>query len=596
MPAAWLRAHQKCDENGVVPGDQPSVPPNAPRHVRRILLETVITALVEKDIREAGDEPLATKPLALPERGQKIRIASISPAAAVAAGQRINKFLLKLLKRTSIHGYMLNGAHGIPKGLRQGCQRWGHEKDFEINSMDLSAASDWIPHSVANAVWEAICDASGNRIPLFYQLLGHKCLGPMKVQGLPETLNEYNGRTTTNGILMGLPLTWPILSLLNEYASDRACADFLRDNRAQGHRMPNSMFRHPGTHRPFAIGGDDFIGAWTKRHTAHYEKRLEKLGLKVNHHKTFKSKVGGVFLEKLFILRDKHVTEEYRPHEADTVPQTPTLWAWIEQLFHPSSSTTKVVKRLHLVERPLLSALVSAKNHGQRDEEGVPAYLSLPTVLRNEFNACKEPWRRKALLALSEKLHSSTYSRWKKSDMPIHWPQSLGGWGVPGKPEAPRLYRKAAAIILNGQRHVQKKLLVNFVTSRAPKNLRRILDKQVDMVTNLPEQLSPSDVIRKDLTHHPLKLREAVSEVTARTLSFYALDPNSSNIETRKAAKVATIAGRVRRIIEEACSKWKSVNPWIQPKLQNSTRPMWMHWSTLGISTQCYSTQEHRTL
>lgn len=145
------------------------------------------------------------------------------------------------------------------------------------------------------------------------------------------------------------------------------------------------------------------------------------------------------------------------------------------------------------------------------------------------------------------------------------WPQSLGGWGVPGKPEAPTHFRKAAASILSQPakaRDEQKKLLSTFVVSAAPKNLRKILDRQVEMVSNLPEQLSATEMSEEEHgPYKPVPLRDAVGTTVARTLSFYSLDPESSKLETRKAATVGEIARRIRRTIDSYATRWKSVKP-----------------------------------
>jgi hypothetical protein len=563
--AAWLAANTSTGLDR--PATEPTIPPAAPRHVRRILLEQVVTYLIEKDMDELlAKGPLSTRPLGLPERGQKIRIASISPAAAVAAGQRINKFLLKLLKRTPVHSYMLTGAVGIPRGVRQGCHRWIHEKDFEITSTDLSAASDWIPHRVADAVWQGVCGGAGTVIPPSFVQYGKACLGPQRLENLPDCIHEYEGSTTSTGILMGLPLTWPILSWINEFCGAKATQTFNAREAAEGRKMTSTAWRSAGTHRPFAVGGDDFIGAWTTRHRQLYEKNITDLGLKVNRHKTFTSPVGGIFLEKLFLLGSKEVPQEYRAHEADQAPVLSTLFEWIAHAFHPNQEQRKLVRKLSLVERPLLSALCSAKAHGRRGvAEGVPAYLSLPSVLQEAVKLSSEPWRKKAVIRVGEQVHATTFSRWRKSGIPMCWPQSLGGWGVPGVPSAPSHFRKAAASILSehaNARAQQKKLLSTFVVSAAPKNLRKILDRQVEMTCNLPEQLPAAEVDeQRHGSYEPVFLHDAVGTVVARTLSFYSLDPESSKLDTRKAATVGEIARRIRRIIDSYATRWKSVKP-----------------------------------
>jgi len=155
------------------------------------------------------------KSLALPERGMKMRVASISAARYVVLGQQINGLLLDLLRTDRIHSYSLAGGKGIPKALKDGTRDYAGFKDFEYLSADLSAASDFIPHDAARTIWDAICDELGSDIiPPIYQSVGQRCIGPQRV-----VMEDGKEITTRRGILMGLPLTWPILSLMQEFCA-----------------------------------------------------------------------------------------------------------------------------------------------------------------------------------------------------------------------------------------------------------------------------------------------------------------------------------------------------------------------------------------
>jgi hypothetical protein len=233
--------------------------------------------------------------------------------------------MLRLMKRMGAHSATLSGQKEPARALRKGLSRWAEDEDFELSSTDLSAASDWIPHAVAEAVWEGVVEALGDRLPDLYRRIGRVLVGPQSV-----VLNKKGQRLgrTTRGILMGLPLTWPILSLINEFCAFNACKmqhDTV-SNWYQGPDLDNKVgataakstsrdqdrrdrrLTHNGDYGYYVIGGDDFAAVWTKRHRQDYESNLTGLGMVVNANKSYYSKQGLVFLEEFYILTERTAT------------------------------------------------------------------------------------------------------------------------------------------------------------------------------------------------------------------------------------------------------------------------------------------------
>jgi len=166
------------------------------------------------------------RPLVLRERGQKKRLATISEASLVVAGQRINRAVLRLLSNSKTASYSLKGRRDTPDCIVAGTNAFANREDFEFLSTDLSAASDYLHHSVNQAVWAAIWDVIGHEFPCSYQWVGQKLIGPMRLDpttpGLPEEVEALKSKDTSRGALMGLPLAWPILTLVNDWAASRA--------------------------------------------------------------------------------------------------------------------------------------------------------------------------------------------------------------------------------------------------------------------------------------------------------------------------------------------------------------------------------------
>jgi hypothetical protein len=528
----WYNAHR-------VGPDEPTLPPGTPSIVSSVVLPYLARDIALEEYRKwrEGQRPtLPMRPLVLPERGQKFRIATISPAFAVVLGQQLNGMLLKLLKSSSVHSHTLLGLQGVPKNIKKGLVASGHRKDFILTSADLSAASDWIRHDVAAAVFRGIAAALGERLPAIYHDLGLTLLGRMHMEGEPDMV-------TSRGILMGLPLTWPILSLLNEFAGLEATKD---RQRREGGKLTVA----------YSSCGDDFVAAWTRAEQLYYYRTLTALGLKLNEHKTYESKLGAVFVEDLYtISREWHASA---PKGAETNHAGVTVWEYfptqLKAMLGPQKEESRLYLKLRLVPRPKLSAVLLAKSSGRdRRDDTIPKYLTLPKILHTELEMCAEPWRRKALMALALDAHKTTIGRMRSSGVPLFWPNSLGGWGLPGEQNAPAEYRKAAAVILNGQDHIQSKFQRIFTLARVPQHLRKVLSRQIPIVEHLPERLTPQAV--------PEKRTEVLSQVVRRTMTFHSFDPFHDKRASTEVSRIDQIAKLVRRLVKTTANEWPSAKP-----------------------------------
>jgi hypothetical protein len=199
------------------------------------------------------------KPLALKERGGKIRVASIHDPHDAWLGQVLTNAWLPVLKRLGTTQAMLRG-----KEIKLRANRPGKEEHF-LYSADLKAATDYVGHDLARFVWKLMCLCPQS--PFWFLEAGTYVLGPKLVEG---------GGITSRGVHMGLGLSWIVLCLLNMAAAHGAGA--LRES--------------------YAICGDDLIGYWSKTVADKYEANLREMGLEPNLTKSFRGP-RGVFCERI---------------------------------------------------------------------------------------------------------------------------------------------------------------------------------------------------------------------------------------------------------------------------------------------------------
>jgi hypothetical protein len=200
--------------------------------------------------------------------GDKVRLVTLHPAWEVWGARRLTQLLLPVLKGNIFTKDLLRGKNVALK--RQGPQK----ALVSLYSADLSAATDWIPHKVAQTVMRYLIN---RRFPnplqreRFHQL-AEVILGPK--HDVDSTDEESR---TSRGVHMGLGPSWIVLSLLNVMAG---------------------LIAAPKQKHAFAVCGDDMIALWTRSEIETYERTLETWGLKINKSKSF---IGprGVFCEKL---------------------------------------------------------------------------------------------------------------------------------------------------------------------------------------------------------------------------------------------------------------------------------------------------------
>jgi len=203
------------------------------------------------------DPPL--RPLPIREMGGKIRIVTLHPAEEIQVARHMTANWLGQLRKCVTTRSMLRNEQ-----VRLEPQ----DRHSKVYSADLSSATDYIDHGLAQHVARLLCE----RMKRPWDMTAAKQLFSPKM--LPD------GRLTRSGIHMGLGPTWVILSILNGFAAWEAGAR--RDT--------------------YRICGDDLTALWPKAIKVKYESVLERLGLVVNKSKSFFGK-RGVFCERIVEAR-----------------------------------------------------------------------------------------------------------------------------------------------------------------------------------------------------------------------------------------------------------------------------------------------------
>lgn len=205
--------------------------------------------------------------IVLLERGWKTRVVTPGDAAFNYLCSAGGKMLMGILrKHPAIKGSTTgHPADGIDwsTGARHNC----------VRSLDLKAASDYLPHEVNYAVISGILNGVG--APDWLRKLSMRAVGPCLVR-------ESTGVSwyTSRAALMGNPLTWPILNLVLDFCHAQS-----------------------GTDGFYGINGDDYIGSHSFSSNYNFTKCVKSVGLVLSDMKDFFSYHGrGVFAEELITV------------------------------------------------------------------------------------------------------------------------------------------------------------------------------------------------------------------------------------------------------------------------------------------------------
>jgi hypothetical protein len=465
----------------------------------------------------------------VPERGLKNRIVTKSPAGVVVLGHLARQRLIQGLKRTPETAGPLNG---IPEDDL--VNRLGRCTGAVLSS-DLRAASDLLPHDLVRAIVEGL--ALSGRFTLV-ELWG-LCLCTQS-----QILEYPDGEkfASTRGILMGLPTTWCLLSIIHLFWWKEAI---------RSSSLPRKAWASA------CICGDDLIAVAPPVVLDRYERLVQICGGELSPGKHMRSKSRGVFLEMLFGFtgpeRSLVTSHSVRLGNATLFPEKRAMFV----------SRPTIDRELSLPLRSLFEDAPEESGSGRssRPVSHLPEWVMAGEVTEGYtlLGFPKETVRRLVMCA-----YPSAHEQLRKANIPPFLPRMLGGGGLLPLQEDPKVsklagasYRKALAV-----------LVTDTSLTSDPNCLARIWMLTKDRILSDSQTIADKQYLRVraksqrtgSQTDSQMAFDDLRTGLITRIDSWNRLlrdpkDPKVQRINLHRVQK--TLSTRVRTLIE----KWPSVKP-----------------------------------
>jgi len=300
-----------------------------------------VDSLYNRSVYTGGDDLPLVRQVVIRERGCKTRIVTPCVGALSYMSMFMNSLLLSLLETDQ----RLKSVRDVA------CEcSWEPHFGEVYRSVDMSRATDLMPHDLVRGMVEGIC--AGLALPPFLRDVFRLCTGPVRM------LTSGKWVTTNRGILMGLGTSWPLLSLYNLWLWESAWNTTIPDQVKRRNRV--------------RIVGDDLGSIAPFVVSDKYTSLLVQTGGSPSYGKDYTSHLGLVVLEELFISGKHYPTISVRGVQpVSSVKkgglehpwmQGPQLAELCSKFGHPEWLTSYLMRRFAL---PIL----------RLHESGVPAHL-----------------------------------------------------------------------------------------------------------------------------------------------------------------------------------------------------------------------------
>jgi hypothetical protein len=421
---------------------------------------------VDRDLRR--DKPIPVRASSVRELGWKARIVTSAPAHWVVAGDAVRQVLWPLLEadpRTDLTGRREDPKTG-ESGSDEVVRSLRGARSIEFYSADLTAATDYMPFHLTQAIWMGLCTGLGIDLEDRFVKIGHKLLGSVAVtypdgpDGRPVA--PYL-RESKRGCMMGLPLSWTILNLYNLATADLALLPDAETGNV------HDVFGHA----PAVIRGDDLAGGFSPMESTRYAGLIDRTGGDANPAKSFVSGDSFVFAERTFLVSLDLSVDERLPHRGfrvfnpDISDQAPFLARDPHSLLKIGRSVEggKVIAVRMLEDLPVRHLMPAP------DENGLPSYVSLPPACAAVADEAQTVRMRMAVSRAVLSLNADLVSRFKNYHLSIFVPREIGGVGFPH----PKGWGHG---ILSGTKAWRRRATLNITTFGA--RLRRRLGLSID--------------------------------------------------------------------------------------------------------------------
>jgi hypothetical protein len=245
------------------------------------------------------------------EQGFKTRTVTINCAAWGTLMHLPRLWLFSLLGRCpEIPSLYRLGKARSPVGtLQRGLKAFAEGKEpWEINSLDLSSATDNFSKSLCSALYEGFTD----RCPQLIRELGRETFRPVTLIYPPRgKVAEARVRSTQRGILMGDPTSWAVLNLHNIFLWRLAKEiDAYTGLVLKAELSMLGAFKVPNTEpgEKYVIRcGDDQLAVDTVQRCRNFEALLNSVGAVISVGAHFASKEWGYYTKVIFRVSDGKV-------------------------------------------------------------------------------------------------------------------------------------------------------------------------------------------------------------------------------------------------------------------------------------------------
>jgi hypothetical protein len=397
----------------------------------RLLVQCLLTT----GLLSEGTVPLPRGVVvAVPERGFKTRVVSKGSTPWIYIGHWIRAWLFRAIRRDPRVADALLGDHS----RRVLSFRGFRGKACRLLSADLTTATDRLPLDLIKAVINGIFSSDiAEDFPPWVKKAVLSLTGSQLL-----TYPDGSSIETMSGLLMGLPISWPILNIIHLSWVTWAWSDYRKSNSglACSRQTPNT-----------AICGDDLIGLWPDGVIKRYEDIVVRCGGKFSEGKHFDASVGGVFTEEMYFLEALQTSRKVRiPYRRPCRPMLGDFFRATRPRTDSHEAEPRVYYRIRKVPGMLpLRGLV----RGRSGQAEIPQWVSLGIVVEGLRDEQSLRAARRVIRCLQPGL-----STWLKTrGIYPTLPRFLGGGGLPpnrGNPSRlgrlPKPIRQQVAALLYG--------------------------------------------------------------------------------------------------------------------------------------------------
>nr|DBA44209.1 TPA_asm: RNA-dependent RNA polymerase [Ourmiavirus forcipomyiae] len=391
-------------------------------------------ALLEANRKAVKGEKVRNVATHIAELGWKARVVTKPSAEAVVVGNACRAALWGLLElepRVDLSGQ---------RDVTQSVDRLHDSIAIALTgaraplffSADLTTATDLTPHDVARAIWLGVMSGLGIELDHWLSYMGLWILNEFTVEypdlAAADGVDRVAVENATRGNMMGLPLTWFVLNLINLAVADLATVRDPRDLQEVAECVNRA---------PAVVRGDDMVAAFTEEQAERYVTLMERVGLKVHLQKSYRSRTRFVLAERTFLVRRSHDPSSV-PKRVGMYTQNRTVSELAPELSRfPNVDFERGIDGApDLVSHPGVESMTMCRDIPIRHlipkaQSDVPNYVAYPPAASAILEEFEDTEQYRAAAAGCLKVASDLVGRYHRAGIPLFLPREVGGAGMP---------------------------------------------------------------------------------------------------------------------------------------------------------------------